>query len=394
MRDFPEQLRRERAAAGAQVEELHSRAVSAFADKSVDLEQRLQQEARRAEAVESELKAVRDRCSILESQLKSSGDSVLALQSQLSKSDGDGRREFDAIQLLLQEQASQAETLNKQLQAQTARADEATAKWREAEADIRQCKQAMQLDADRCNEQTAKLQMLSQEYEANLQEITEQVDHQMNVQDGFLSYLQAFSIPDHCTSDPQLSYLGSNVTACSDRELFDMDTALARLLKIEKQPQPLSAIARMIWLRLCSDSPSPGAAPLRVCVKWLMQHDAAAAFGLPVFQQPAVDVALAALNVQLNFQDFLMLVVRCVAASHSFSRFLSVSGPSLVISRAQFKQNMRWFGLKVLSSEAVCDEAFNAMDDDGTGMISFRQFDEWYEPEKSSDLLAGELLKF
>ena len=131
------------------MEELHSRAVSAFADKSVDLEQRLQQEARRAEAVESELKAVRDRCSILESQLKSSGDSVLALQSQLSKSDGDGRREFDAIQLLLQEQASQAETLNKQLQAQTARADEATAKWREAESDIRQCKQAMQLDAAR-----------------------------------------------------------------------------------------------------------------------------------------------------------------------------------------------------------------------------------------------------
>jgi hypothetical protein len=120
-----------------------------------------------------------------------------------------------------------------------------------------------------------------------------------------------------------------------------------------------------------------------------MQHDAAAAFGLPVFQQPAVDMALAALNVHLNFQDFMMLIVRCVAASHSLSRFFSISGPSLVISRAQFKENMRWFGLKALKSEAVCDETFDAIDADRTGMISFRQFDEWYEPEKSSDIMAG-----
>ena len=149
VRDFPEQLRRERAAVSAEAEELHSRAVSVFVDKSVDLEKRLQQEVQRSESAESELNAVRDRCSILESQLKSSGDSVLALQSQLSKSDSDWRREFDAIQQLLQEHASQAETLNKQLQAQSALADEATVKWREAEADTRQCRQSMQLDADR-----------------------------------------------------------------------------------------------------------------------------------------------------------------------------------------------------------------------------------------------------
>jgi hypothetical protein len=39
--------------------------------------------------------------------------------------------------------------LKMQLQTQTARADEATAMWREAEADVRQCRHAMQLDADR-----------------------------------------------------------------------------------------------------------------------------------------------------------------------------------------------------------------------------------------------------
>ena len=126
-RDFPEQLRRERAAVGAQVEELHSRAVSAFADKSVDLEKRLQQESRRSETAESELKVLRDHCRSLESQLKSSSDSVVTLQSQLSKSDSDWRLEFDAIQQQLQQQALQAATFSKELQAQTTRADEATA---------------------------------------------------------------------------------------------------------------------------------------------------------------------------------------------------------------------------------------------------------------------------
>ena len=149
VRDFPEQLRRERASASAQAEELHSRVVSAFADKSVDLETRLQHEGRRAEAAESELKGVRDQCSALESELKSSGDSVVALQSQLSKADGDWRHEFDAMQRQLQEQALQMETMRQQLQDQTSRADEATAKWREAEAGTRQCRHAMQLDADR-----------------------------------------------------------------------------------------------------------------------------------------------------------------------------------------------------------------------------------------------------
>ena len=150
MRDFPEQLRRERAAVSAEAEELHSRAaMSIVAQKCSDFERRLVIEKRLTQSVEIDLNAVRDRCSILESQLKSSGDSVLALQSQLSKSDSDWRREFDAIQQLLQEHASQAETLNKQLQAQSALADEATVKWREAEADTRQCRQSMQLDADR-----------------------------------------------------------------------------------------------------------------------------------------------------------------------------------------------------------------------------------------------------
>ena len=150
MRDFPEQLRRERAAASAEAEELHSRAaMSIVAQKCSDFEHRLQQERQQSESAESELNTVRDRCSILESQLKISGDSVLALQSQLSKSESAWRCEFDAIQQLLQEHASQAETLNKQLQAQSALADEATVKWREAEADTRQCRQSMQLDADR-----------------------------------------------------------------------------------------------------------------------------------------------------------------------------------------------------------------------------------------------------
>ena len=149
VRDFPEQLRRERAAVGAQVEELHTRAVSAFADKSVDLEKRLQQESRRAELAESELKVVRDHCRSLDGQLKSSSDSVFTLQSQLSKSDSEWRLEFDAIQQQLQQQGLQAATFSKELQAQTTRADEATAMLREAEADVRLCRHAMQLDADR-----------------------------------------------------------------------------------------------------------------------------------------------------------------------------------------------------------------------------------------------------
>ena len=41
------------------------------------------------------------------------------------------------------------ETMRQQLQDQTSRADEATVMWREAEADVRQCRHAMQLDADR-----------------------------------------------------------------------------------------------------------------------------------------------------------------------------------------------------------------------------------------------------
>ncbi len=391
MRDFPEQLRRERAAASAEAEELHSRAaMSIVAQKCSDFEHRLQQERQQSATAESELNTVRDRCSILESQLKISGDSVLALQSQLSKSESAWRCEFDAIQQLLQEHASQAETLNKQLQAQSARADEATVKWREAEADTRQCRQSMQLDADRCKTLEDKIQSLSQEYEANLEEIMVQVDHQMNVQDGFLSYIQALAAPD--PSDSQPSYLGSSMAACSDRELFDMDEALGRLLKCENELQPLSATARMIWLRLSSDSPSPGAAPLRLCVNWLMHHDAAAAFGLPVFQRPVVDLALAALNIDLNFQDFLMLVVRCVEASHSLSRFLSVSGPSLVISRAQFKQNMRLFGLKPQSSASDCDAVLDTIDVDRSGSISFCQYQEWYESQKNSDS-DGEFLK-
>ena len=149
-RDFPEQLRRERAAVGAQVEELHSRAaISAVTQKTAELEHRFLIEKQRAETAESELKVLRDHCRSLESQLKSSSDSVVTLQSQLSKSDSDWRLEFDAIQQQLQQQALQAATFSKELQAQTTRADEATAMLRDAEADVRLCRHAMQLDADR-----------------------------------------------------------------------------------------------------------------------------------------------------------------------------------------------------------------------------------------------------
>jgi flagellar biosynthesis chaperone FliJ len=332
---------------------LHSRAVSAFADKSVDLEKRLQQECRRAESAESELKVVRDHCRSLEGQLKSSSDSVVTLQSQLSQ----------------------------------------------AEADVRLCKHAMQLDDDRCNELEAKLRQLSHDHEVYVQEITEQVEAQMNVQDGFVSYIQALGSSGNSAPNQDSAYLGSNVVPCSDRDLFEMDEALKRLLKDEKQAKPISAAARIIWLQLCGGS-TPGTAELRVCVKWLMQHDISGALGLPVFQRPVVDLALAALSVRLNFQDFVMLAAGCVAASHSLSRFLSVSGPSLVISRAQFKQNVRWFGLKRLNTDASCDEAFDSIDCSGSGIISFRQFDEWYEREKCSDIVAslasnvsGEFLK-
>ena len=149
MRDFPEQLRRERAAASAQVEELHSRAVSAFADKSVDLDRRMQHETRRADEAESELKVVRDQCRSLENQLQSSSNTVLTLQMQLSKTDGDWRLELDAMQQQLQELVSQVEARSRELQAEAARADAASAKWREAEAEVQLCRHAMHRDAGR-----------------------------------------------------------------------------------------------------------------------------------------------------------------------------------------------------------------------------------------------------
>jgi hypothetical protein len=51
-------------------------------------------------------------------------------------------REIESVQL-------DNDRIKKMMRAQISRADEATAMWREAEADIRQCKQAMQLDAAR-----------------------------------------------------------------------------------------------------------------------------------------------------------------------------------------------------------------------------------------------------
>ena len=149
VQEFPELLRLERTAAGLQVEELHSRAVSAFTNKSSELERRLQEEQKRADAAECELRAAQERCSLVESQLKSSNESLLELQSQLSKSDSNWRRELDAVQQLLQDQALTAESLNRQLQAQVSRADEATAKCRQAEAEVEQLRHAMRLDADR-----------------------------------------------------------------------------------------------------------------------------------------------------------------------------------------------------------------------------------------------------
>jgi hypothetical protein len=142
VREFPEQLRREKAAMSAQVEELHSRAVSSFADRSVDAEKRLQLETRRADAAESQLKVARD-------QLSSSNDSLHALQSQLSQSESEWREEFDAVQQQLLEQVAEAESMIMQLQAQAARADEATARCRQAEAEVQQCRHTMQLDAGR-----------------------------------------------------------------------------------------------------------------------------------------------------------------------------------------------------------------------------------------------------
>jgi len=487
VRDFPEQLRREKAALGDQVEGLHARAVAAFVQSSVQHEHRLQQETRRAEAVESQLQAVQDECRHLESQLRSSNDSLLALQSQLSRSEGEWRQEFDAVQQQLEQQVSQAESLNRQLQAQAARADEATARSRQAEAEVQQkaavgaqveelharavasfvessvqlekrlqlesqradvaatdakqanqqsealrvkaeqlqqqlsqeqrrasdaqvavmqaeelrasltteCARKLSLKDDenrflqgRCGELEQNVRKLTEEFEAYVQEITEQVAHQMSVQDGFVSYIQAFASPDTSVSD-EASYLGSGVAACGDRVLLDMDEALARLLKSGTEP---SSQAHALWLQLCSNSASPGSAPLRVCVNWLMQQDAAAAFGLPAFQRPAIDLALATLNAHVTFQDFKLLVVGCVAASHSLSRFFGISGSSLTISRAQFKQNMRSFGLRRLNSEAACDEALNAMDTDGSGTISFRRFDEWFSREKTTDI-TRELLE-
>ncbi len=150
MRDFPEQLRRERAAASAEANDLNTRAASIiFAQKRSNSEHLLQQERQQTASAESKLNAVRDRYRILESQLNVSGHSVLTLQSQLSQSESAWRREVDAKQQLLQELASQDETLNNKLQAHSTRADDATMKWRDAEEDARQCRQYMQLNADR-----------------------------------------------------------------------------------------------------------------------------------------------------------------------------------------------------------------------------------------------------
>jgi hypothetical protein len=71
VRGFPEQLRRERAAASAQVEALHSSAVaSAIFDKSAEFERKLQQERLLTQQAESELKAARDRCEAMQQQLQ------------------------------------------------------------------------------------------------------------------------------------------------------------------------------------------------------------------------------------------------------------------------------------------------------------------------------------
>jgi hypothetical protein len=118
VRSFPEQLRLERTAASAQVEALHSSAVaSAIFEKSAEFERQLRQEKLLTQQAESELKAALDRC--------------------------------DAMQQQLLQLTSQADAISGMMQAQAARADEATAKWREAEAAVQQCRHAMQLDADR-----------------------------------------------------------------------------------------------------------------------------------------------------------------------------------------------------------------------------------------------------
>ncbi len=150
VRDFPEQLRRERSAASAQVEALHKNAaISAIALKSVEFEHHLRNERNLMQQAESELKAARDRCSSLETQLQSSNNSAHALQEQLSKIDSDWHRELQAMEQQLQQLSSQADAMTEELQTQTARADEATAKLREAEDELQRCRYTMQHDADR-----------------------------------------------------------------------------------------------------------------------------------------------------------------------------------------------------------------------------------------------------
>jgi hypothetical protein len=79
------------------------------------LEQRCASSEKAAAATALQFKAAADQCKRLEKELEQAHPEVTAVK----------------------------------LQAQAARADEATAKWREAEAAVQQCRHAMQLDADR-----------------------------------------------------------------------------------------------------------------------------------------------------------------------------------------------------------------------------------------------------
>jgi hypothetical protein len=84
----------------------------------------------------------------LQSLEKACATSVLAAETATSKLKA-AADECRRLERELENVCIDTSRLKMQLQTQTARADEATAMWREAEADVRQCRHAMQLDADR-----------------------------------------------------------------------------------------------------------------------------------------------------------------------------------------------------------------------------------------------------
>jgi hypothetical protein len=93
-----------------------------------DLHRKLQQNIR---SDETALPPIKKKTETAASKLKVTANECIRLQIEL-----------EGIQL-------ENDHTKQLLRSQIARADDATMKWREAEADARQCRQSMQLDADR-----------------------------------------------------------------------------------------------------------------------------------------------------------------------------------------------------------------------------------------------------